>query len=118
MQKMEQMSNTVDICVNRVYVTSAHSDWSVLMRCHKQCAQELHTNTFNVSTFCVAKDSTGHSGKCGLPQGATGDLHLMLVSSCELHSNHLNLFKSIHAILSVGEHNFFLRRLQRYRTII
>jgi hypothetical protein len=49
------MSNTVDISVNGVFVTSAHSDSSVLRRCHNECALELHTDTFNVSTFVLLK---------------------------------------------------------------
>ena len=96
-EKWSKWSNTVDISINRVFVTTAHSDSSVLMRCHKQCAQEINSNT-NVSTFCVAKGPTVHSGKCGLPQGATTNLHVMSASNCKLHINRLNLFKNIHAI--------------------
>jgi len=64
---MEQVINYLDIILKSISVTMVHSHLIVLTRHQKQCAHKPKINTFNVSTFCVAKDSTGQLRMRGVP---------------------------------------------------
>ena len=61
----------------------------------------------NISTLYVAKDSTGQSRMCRVPERAITDLHEMSLSNCEFCTNRLKLFNVVNAVLSVGERNCF-----------
>ena len=89
--------------VNSISVVTARSDSSVVTRRHKHCSQEP---AFNASKLYVAKDSTGHSGNCGVPRGATTDLHVMSLSNYKLRTNCLTLFNGVKAFLSVAKRHF------------
>jgi len=56
-----------------------------------------------LSTFCDGKEFTGHSRKCGVPKGATKDLHVMWLRICELRTNCQNLINGVTAVISGGE---------------
>ena len=61
------------------------------LKCHKEISLLKHTNIdpFNLLILCVTKGFTDHSGKGRGPQGATTDLHVISLSSCELRTNRL-----------------------------
>ena len=64
--------------------------WEVVCQIYASIPTGRCLVKFNISTLCVDEDSTGHSGMCGVPQGATNDLHMMSLSNCKLCTNRKN----------------------------
>ena len=96
--------------------------WEVVCQIYASIPTGRCLVTVNISTLCVAKDSTGHSGMCGVPQGATNDLHVMSLSNCELCTNCIKLFNGVDVVLSVGERNCFslsddFERIEQSKTL-